>query len=55
MLRNDKSLLLFNSDVCSNSLRVIKTNKQTQQNTSYNLISKHIIEKEGIQDFYFVD
>ena len=43
----------FNSDVCSNSLRVIKTNKQTQLNTSYNLIIKNIIEKEGIQGLLF--
>ena len=43
----------FNSDICSNSLKVIKTNKQTQQNVSYNIIINTIIEKEGIQGLLF--
>ena len=37
------------SDVCSNSLRVIKTNRQTSaENISYSKLIKNIVEKESI-------
>lgn len=44
----------FISDTCSNSLRVIKTTKQTNKNNmSYKSIIKDIIEKDGIQGLLF--
>ena len=44
----------FISDTCSNSLRVIKTTKQTKKyNISYNSIIKEIIKKDGIQGLLF--
>ena len=44
----------FIADTCSNSLRVIKTTKQTNKNNmSYKLIVKNIIEKDGIQGLLF--
>lgn len=42
------------SDVCSNSIRVIKTSKQASTvPTTYPIIIKTIIEKEGIQGLFF--
>lgn len=40
------------SDICSNSFRVIKTNRQTSNyNTSYTTLIKNIIKSDGIFGF----
>lgn len=44
----------FVSDTCSNSLRVIKTTKQTNKNNiSYQLIIQKILETDGLQGLLF--
>lgn len=43
----------LNSDICSNSLRIIKTNKQSQINANYQSIIKHIFKNEGATGLLF--
>ena len=44
----------FASDICSNSMRVIKTNRQSSStNVSYYKIIKDIIGKDGIEGLFF--
>ena len=43
----------FNSDICSNSLRIIKTNKQSQVNADYQSIIRHILKNEGATGLLF--
>ncbi|GAX84424.1 hypothetical protein CEUSTIGMA_g11845.t1 [Chlamydomonas eustigma] len=44
----------FVSDICSNSIRVIKTSKQTSTvPITYAQIVKNIVEKEGVQGLFF--
>ena len=42
------------SDTCSNSIRVIKTTKQThEKNISYHKVVNEIVTKDGIKGLFF--